>query len=223
MLNLKRHLGLNSVALGVAFLLLLPFVHYAWNFGWRGFTSDLTGISYIYTSGGRLPNTGIFGHMMLGAIVTLLVPVQLMASVRDRWPSVHRASGYVIITAAMFTAVGGLVYIAVRGTAGGPAMDVGFSLYGACLMVAAFMTVYYARRRDTLRHRQWALRFFLLAIASWLYRVHYGIWHVTTGGWASEKDFSGLFDQVQNFAFYVPYLVLLEIYFRYRGRNVTPG
>lgn len=218
MVSRERHLRLGPIALGLAFLVLLPFAHYAWDFGWRGFTRDLTGVSYIYTSGGWLPNAGIFGHMMLGAIVMLLAPLQLMSSLRDRWPTVHRASGYVLITAAMLAAAGGLVYIAVRGTIGGTLMDVGFSLYGACLAMAAVMTVYHARRCDTQRHRQWALRLFFLAIASWLYRVHYAVWHAATGGWASEKDFSGLFDQIQNFAFFVPYLILLEIYFRFRRR-----
>jgi hypothetical protein len=156
--------------------------------------------------------------MMLGALVTLLAPLQLVSSLRDRWPTVHRAGGYLLVIAAMLTAGGGLVYIAVRGTIGGALMDVGFSLYGACLIVVAVMTVYHARRRERQLHRQWALRLFLLVIASWLYRVHYGVWHAVTGGLASEKDFSGLFDQIQNFAFFVPYLIALEIYFRFRRR-----
>ena len=222
MLSRKRLPRLGLIVLGLVFLMLLPFVHYAWDFGWRGLTRDLTGVSYIYTSGGRLPNTGIFAHMMLGAFVTLVAPLQLVPFLRNRWPTVHRASGYLIFTAALLTASGGLVYIAVRGTIGGALMDIGFSLYGACLMVAAVMTVHHARRRQKERHRQWALRFFVLVIASWLYRVHYGVWHAMTGGLASEKDFSGLFDQIQNFAFFVPYLIALEIYFRSRRHLAAP-
>jgi hypothetical protein len=217
----KHFLRPGRIALGLLFLMLLPFVHYAWDFGWRGFMHDLSGVSYIYTSGGVLPNTGIFAHMMLGALVTLLAPLQLVRSVRDRWPAVHRASGYLIVAAAMLTAGGGFVYIAVRGTIGGTMMDVGFGLYGACLMVAAGMTVHHARRRDMDRHRQWALRLFFLAIASWLYRVHYGVWHAVTDGLASEKDFSGLFDRIQNFAFFIPYLIALEVYFELRRRSAA--
>jgi hypothetical protein len=37
---------------------------------------------------------------------------------------------------------------------------------------------------------------------------------MATDGVASNKDFSGTFDLVQNFAFYVPYLLLLEFYLR---------
>lgn len=146
--------------------------------------------------------------------MTLLTPLQLASWVRERWPAFHRASGYLVITTAMATACGGLVYIAVRGTIGGTLMNVGLSLYGVSLMVAAAMTVCHARRHDTQHDRQWALRLFVLAIASWLYRVHYGLWHAVTGGWACEKNFSGLFDRIQNFAFYIPYLIALEIYFK---------
>lgn len=209
---------MSWIAVGLLILMMLPFVHYAWDFGWRGFTRDLTGISYIYTSGGSLPNAGIFSHMLLGAVVALLAPLQLLSFIRERWPRVHRAGGYLLATAAILTAVGGWIYIVVRGTIGGVMMDIGFGAYGVCLMAAAVMTVYHARRRDRKRHRQWALRFFFLAIASWLYRVHYAGWYAITDGMASEKDFSGLFDQVQNFAFFVPYLVVLEIYFRFHRR-----
>ena len=145
-----------------------------------------------------------------------------MSAPRDDWRALHRASGYLLAVAAMLTAGSGLVYIAVRGTIGGTPMNVGFSLYGACLMVAAVMTVRHARRRERQFHRRWALRFFVLAIVSWLYRLHYGVWYALTGGFASEKDFSGLFDQIQNFAFFVPYLIVLEIYFRVRRLPAAP-
>jgi len=87
----------------------------------------------------------------------------------------------------------------------------------------AFMTVQHARRRERERDWQWALRFFVLAIVSWLYRVHCialhcialscAAQHATTGDLALGKDFRGLFDPIQNFAFFLPYLIALEIYF----------
>lgn len=89
----------------------------------------------------------------------------------------HRAIGYLFFVTAILTTGGGLACIAVRGTIGGWLMDIGFSLRGACPMVTAVVTVRHARRRDRERHRRWALRFFVLAIASWLYRVHHGLWH----------------------------------------------
>jgi len=75
------------------------------------------------------------------------------------------------------------------------------------------MTAQHARRRVRERDWQWALRFFILAIVSWLYRGHCAAQHATTGDLALGKDFCGLFDPIQNFAFFVPYLIALEICF----------
>ena len=59
-------------------------------------------------------------------------------------------------------------------------------------------------------------RLFVLVLGSWLYRVHYGLWYLATDGLASTPEFTGTFDRVQNVAFYLPYLVLLEIWLRTR-------
>jgi hypothetical protein len=61
----------------------------------------------------------------------------------------------------------------------------------------------------------------VLAIGSWLYRMHYTLWYMTTGGLGSERDFSGPFDQIQLFAFYLPYLAALELWFRLRDRRAA--
>jgi hypothetical protein len=47
--------------------------------------------------------------------------------------------------------------------------------------------------------------------------VHYGLWYLATGGAASNPDFTGAFDRVQNFAFFVPYLILVQIWIAYRS------
>jgi hypothetical protein len=143
----------------------------------RGIALRPCGIAYIRTRGGRLANTGVFAHMMSGALVTLLAPLQPISRMRDRWPALHRAIGYLLFVTAILTTGGGLACIAVRGTIGRWLMDIGFSLRGACPVVTAVVTVRHARRRDRERYRRWALRFFVLAIASWLYRVHHGVWH----------------------------------------------
>ena len=95
-------------------------------------------------------------------------------------------------------------------------MDWGFGLYGGLMALAAVQTVRLARRRDP-RHRLWAERLVILALASWLYRVHYGIWEIATGGAGSRPDFSGPFDLVQVFAFYLPYLAIHAWIRRDRG------
>lgn len=207
--------GWGQVALaGALIVLALPFGLYAAHLGLRGLGGDLAGISRFYRTDGGAINAAIFAHMALGGVLTVLVPLQLVGPLRRRWPRLHRTMGYGLIVTAALTGLGGLAYIAARGTIGGWVMDVGFAGYGAAMLGAAGMALRYARAGAYNRHRAWALRLFVLALGSWLYRVHYGIWELLTGGLGTAPDFSGPFDRVQVFAFYVPYLLALEWWLR---------
>ncbi|MGY9045481.1 MAG: DUF2306 domain-containing protein [Rhodobacterales bacterium] len=195
-------------------LLMLPFVRYAFVFGAEGLGLGELRDSYLFRDGGGLSNPAIFGHMLCGAVVTLLVPVQLIPWVRRLLPWWHRWAGRIITGLGLMTGAAGLLYILQRGSVGGWPMDLGFGIYGLCLIVSCVQTLRFARAGQMDRHRRWALRTFWLAIGSWLYRFHYGLWYLATDGAASNANFSGAFDLVQNFAFYLPYLLGLELYLR---------
>ncbi|WP_043845658.1 DUF2306 domain-containing protein [Roseivivax marinus] len=197
--------------LGVA-LLALPFVLYAGAFGLAGLATDLSGETRFYTT--PLPTALIFAHMTTGAVATLLAPFQLIERIRTRRPRVHRALGYVTLAAAAITGIAGLLYIALKGTIGGPLMSAGFALYGALLLIAAANTVYHALDKNRAAHRVWALRLTVLALGSFLYRLHYWVWYAATGGAGSTPDFTGPFDLFNFAGFYLPYLVILELVLR---------
>ena len=79
--------------------------------------------------------------------------------------------------------LGGLAFILLQGTIGGPAMNAGFCLYGALTVIAALQTVRHARQRRFEIHRGWAIRLFALVIGSWLYRMDYGFYYFTAYHW----------------------------------------
>ncbi|WP_245541116.1 DUF2306 domain-containing protein [Yoonia vestfoldensis] len=211
---------LQTGGLLLVMLLAAPFAFYAAGFGQDGLRGTLDGPHYLLSENGPA-NAGIFSHMLLGALITLLVPLQLIRPLRARLPALHRWTGRLVTLAAGITALGGLAYIALRGTIGGAVMDAGFTLYGALMLLAAVQTYRHARARRLDQHNAWALRLFWLVLGSWLYRVHYGLWYLTTGGLWSTPAFTGAFDLVQNFAFYLPYLIGVEIYLR--RRFSSPG
>lgn len=212
----------RCLAIAVVAVLALAFAAYSLRFGLRGLVADLSDETYLHAAGAPWANLAVFSHMALGAAIMLLAPLQLVTAIRVRYPRLHRVSGRVVIGAALATALGGLSYIALRGTVGGPAMDAGFALYGAALMIVAVQTVRRARAGDVAHHREWALRLAVLALGSLIYRLHYTLWYLVTGGAWSAPDFSGVFDHIQNFAFYLPYLVALEVHLR-RRRSVPAG
>ncbi|WP_298840304.1 DUF2306 domain-containing protein [uncultured Roseobacter sp.] len=210
-----RSAAMPCAVLAMMFL-VWPFVRHALDLGVAGLRDgDATG-SRLYVPGADVPNIAIFVHMASGAVLTLLVGLQLWEGIRRHRMRLHRLNGYVMFTCAMLTGAGGLAYIALQGTIGGLWMDVGFALYGLLMIGVAVQTVRRAQQHRIVAHRRWALRLFVLAMGSWLYRVHYGLWYALTGGVASNDAFTGAFDLVQNFAFYLPYLLLLELWFRWR-------
>lgn len=178
----------------------------------------------LYEPGSLAATLGVGLHFAAGAILLLLGPVQLLGSVRRRFPAFHRWSGRVYAAAAVTAGAGGLGYIALKGTVGGLVMNLGFGLYGALTVLAAVQAVRHARAGRFERHRAWAVRLFALAIGSWLYRMYYGFWSVLAGGAGHTSGFDGPFDMVMAFFFYVPNLLAAELFIRaHAGRKASPA
>lgn len=195
-------------------LLALPFVQYSITAGLAPLRETDLGDNRFYATGMPLGNLAIFSHMVFGGLLMLFLPLQVWPGMRERFTAYHRRMGRVLCVLAATTGIGGLLYIALRGTIGGVWMTAGFALYGALVVLCAAQALRHARAGVFDTHRRWALRLLVLSFGSWLYRVHYGLWYLTTGGLASTPDFDGTFDLVQNFAFYLPYLLALEVWMR---------
>lgn len=168
----------------------------------------------LYQQGNLTALFAIAAHFATGAIILLLGPVQLIAGLRRRWPAFHRWSGRLYVVTAIIAGLGGLGFIASKGTVGGAQMNVGFGLYGALMVFAAAETYLEARNLRFARHRAWAIRLFALAIGSWLYRMDYGIWLTAAHGIGHTQTFRGPFDMVMSYFFYVPNLALAELFIR---------
>lgn len=177
----------------------------------------------LHEPGTPAANAGIGLHFAAGGLILVLGCIQLVDGLRRRWPAVHRWIGRVYVVAALLAGLGGLVFIAIRGTVGGMVMDIGFGLYGALMVLAVAKAWQHGLARRLERHRAWALRLFALAIGSWLYRMDYGIWMLLTGGMGHAQDFTGPFDRVMAFFFYLPNLLVVELYLRARQTGVRPA
>ena len=191
------------------------------------FVGDLArwnhGASELYVAGMPLATGGLGLHFLAGAIILLLGSVQLIERVRARHPGFHRWVGRIYVAASILAALGGVVFIVLHGTIGGLVMNIGFFLYGLLMAVAAVETIRHARAKRTDVHRAWALRLYVLAIGSWLYRMEYGVWFLFTGGLGSTPNLTGPFDQVMVFFFYLAPLAILEFVLRSRYRASSLG
>lgn len=185
-----------------------------------GWNQNLPG---LYQKGNTPALWSMAAHLLSGAILLLLGPIQLMNSVRRRWLNFHRWSGRVYVVTAGIAGVGGLGSILVKGTIGGPVMNIGFGLYGVLTVWAAVETYRHARALRLDVHRAWGIRLFALAIGSWLYRMDYGFWFMATHKLGHTPDFRGPFDFVMAFFFYLPNLLLAEMFIRSQGRRSSPA
>lgn len=170
----------------------------------------------LYQKGNSSALIAMSAHLAAGAIVLLLGPIQLMNEVRHRWPRLHRWLGRIYVLTAAAAGAGGLGFILRKGTIGGAPMNAGFALYGILMTVAAVETYRHARALRFKKHRDWAIRLFALAIGSWLYRMDYGFWLIAAHGLGHTHHFRGPFDIVMSFFFYLPNLIIAELFIQAR-------
>lgn len=175
----------------------------------------------LYQPGSR-STEGIGLHFATGGIILLLGSIQLIEAIRTRYSAFHRWVGRIYVACSLLAAIGGLFFIAVKGTIGGIVMDIGFALYGILMFICAIETIRHARAGRVEKHRAWALRLYALAIGSWLYRMDYGFWLLLTDGVGHANNFSGPFDKIMAFFFYLPNLLVAEIFIRSRKRRLSP-
>jgi len=175
----------------------------------------------LHEAGTPLANIAIGAHFATGGILLLLGPIQLIGPVRRAVPAFHRWLGRLYVLAAAIAGAGGLGFILAKGTVGGTPMNLGFGLYGALMVIAAGLTYVHARARRLEVHRAWAIRLFALAIGSWLYRMEYGFWFLVAGKLGHTSQFSGWFDIIMAFFFYLPNLAVAEFFIR--ARRTAPG
>jgi hypothetical protein len=170
----------------------------------------------LYEEGSRTATTGIGLHFAMGGIILILGSIQLVEALRVRYSAFHRWVGRIYVIASLLAALGGLTFIFIKGTIGGLVMDIGFGLYGVLMLVAGVETYRHAVAGRYEEHRAWALRLYALAIGSWLYRMDYGFWFMLVGKVGHTSEFTGMFDRIMAFFFYIPNLLVAEVFIRQR-------
>jgi len=173
----------------------------------------------LYEPATPIATVAMGAHFLTGAVLLILGPVQLLTGARPRYRAVHVWLGRLYVLAAGVAGVAGLGFIAFKGTVGGPIMSAGFALYGVLVTLAAAQTYRHALSRQFATHRAWAIRLFALAIGSWLYRMEYGFWIAFTDGLGSTQSFTGPFDHLMAFMFYLPNVAVAELLIRAKGEN----
>jgi len=182
----------------------------------------LPGLDETHLPDGFIPgdlagNLAIAAHLVIAIIIIGLGPLQLMAPVRNRYPRFHKWVGRTYLTTAVITSLAGLFLVWTRGVLGGLTGHLAISLDGILIILFGAITLRHAIARRFTKHRDWALRLFMVGSAVWFFRIGMMAWIVLTGGIGIDfETFSGPFLRFWFFGQMLIPLALLELYIRAR-------
>jgi uncharacterized membrane protein len=162
-------------------------------------------------------NLIIAAHVLPAAIILIGGPLQLMPFIRRKFKTFHRWLGRVYITTAIIVAVAGLTLLWTKGTIGSLDMHIFNSIQAVYIISFAIIAIHFARKRNFVKHRMWALRLFMVSNGVWFFRIGYHAWRVIFGKPVGfdPNTFTGPFPSLLSlFLYAIPVsLIMLEMYF----------
>ncbi len=148
-----------------------------------------------YVSGETMGNTAFAVHILFASMITVVAAFP---------------QG---LTGFYLTGISG------RKIAGDVYHHLGLWIDGVLIMLCAVLTLRYALARDFRTHRRWALRLFLVANASWFFRVGFFLTLLLFGPIGFDRTtFRGPLFTFWAFAEYLLPLAVLELYLRTQDR-----
>jgi len=171
-------------------------------------------LAHGYEAGARMGNAALAGHIIFAAVINIAGALQLIPGLRNRFPVFHRWNGRLFVLSAFTQAITG-IYLTVSGRrmVGDLTQHV-LSVAGALLIIfCAAAALRFAMARDFTTHRRWALRLFLVASASWFFRLGFFLTLVVFGPIGFDPTtFSGPLLTFWSLAQYLLPLGVLELY-----------
>jgi Predicted membrane protein (DUF2306) len=172
-------------------------------------------LAHGYEAGATMGNAALAGHIIFATLINIAGALQLIPGLRNRFPAFHRWNGRLFVLGAFTQAITG-IYLTVSGRRiVGDITQHTISVLGALLiMFCAAVALRYAMARDFTTHRRWALRLFLVASASWFFRLGFFLTLVVFGPVGFDPTtFSGPLLTFWSLAQYLLPLGALELYF----------
>ncbi len=166
-----------------------------------------------YVEGDGVGNLVFAAHVLLAAVVTLGGLMQLIPSLRRRFPDLHRWTGRSFLVIACFLALSGLWMSVARGSYLSVVSAVAIGINGLLILIFAGLAWREAIRRRFDSHRRWAMRAFMVVSGVWFLRVGLMGWVlINRGPVGMTKTLSGPADIVLTFGSYLIPLAVLELY-----------
>ena len=180
-------------------------------------------ISHGYVPGDTMGNTAVIMHLASAVVLMLSGTIQFVPAVRSRFPAFHRWNGRLYMLTTVTLSSAGLYMHWVRGSVGTLTQHVLGSLNAPLMWICAALALRHAMARDFRTHRRWALRLFMVASASWFFRIAFFLWIAIFRGpfGFDPSTLAGPFPTFMMVGQYLIPLAILEIYFMAQDRGTT--
>jgi uncharacterized membrane protein len=186
--------------------------------GWSRF------ITHGYVPGDRVGNFAVMMHIGSAVVLMLSGAVQLVPGVRARFPVFHRWNGRTYMLTVVTLSLAGLYMTWIRGSVGDLSVHLASTLNVVLIWVSAGLALRYALARNFSTHRRWALRLFLVASASWFFRLMFFLYLLVFGQTGFDPTtFRGPVLTIMAYAQFLVPLAVLEIYLRARDGGSAIG
>ncbi|MEU4803498.1 DUF2306 domain-containing protein [Actinosynnema sp. NPDC023587] len=206
-LTTRRRIGFGWLALtAVAIAVFVPLPYLTAPLAEMGDS----GLASHYAAKPPWVHAVLYTHMIGSGLALLLCPAQLSATLRRRWPKLHRVLGRVTIVAMLVGGTGGAV-LAPMSIAGLNGLA-GFGLLAVLSVTFPVLGVLAIRRGDAATHRRWMIRAFSLVYAGVMLRVGVLLLLPVVGDFDSAYAF-------MPFGSWVPNLLLAEWLLRRERRR----
>ena len=200
----------------LAFEVASFYTHAAARGQWNSFNKFM---QHGYVPGQPIGNGVVAVHLVGVVLLILSGALQLVPQVLRRAPKVHRWNGRVYMVAALAMSGAGVSMLLRRGTTGGPMEYAALFVNAALIWTFAGLALRYALKRDFVRHRQWALRLYVVSLGVFFLRVAVPMWVALLG--PVGMDFTTFTGPALAFWAYGCYLVplaMMELYLRTQAR-----
>jgi uncharacterized membrane protein len=178
--SLRSHPGRTIALTTLVVLSIKTFFGILYEYQWY-FPPDYDHSAFL--SGRRRTFVGIYRpafytHIVVGPITMLLGTFSIVSGVTGRFGRAHRWTGRANVALVLTVVVPSGLLMTLQAY-GGVISMVGFSVQTLATGVCAAMTIRHARAFQFAKHRQWAMRLYLLLISPLFLRLIAGVMTVT--------------------------------------------
>lgn len=112
-------------------------------------------------------------HIIPGFLFLVLGPLQFIASIRTRWPRIHRISGRIFIASGFMMAVSAIAINILFPPFGGVFKSIAVYIFSVAQMVTLVIALQAILHRNITRHRAWMIRAFAIGLAISTMRIFF--------------------------------------------------